>query len=192
MPEVITLLINFIIKVVFDLLIFTVIFYFLLELMGPRYHYPLKELILRYTQPLLGPLHRFIPNHRNVNVGLLLILFILETFKLFLLFLVAWQFPDISLFFIWTILLLFNAFLNFYFFAVFFRLLISWIMPIYSNYPVAQVLFMLTEPLLKPFRQRVTIKRFDWTPLVAIVVIKIISMLISYTLMSLGAPRIIS
>jgi YggT family protein len=88
--------------------------------------------------------------------------------------------------------LIFNAFLNFYFFLMLLRLFLGWILPIYSNHPALQLLFLLTEPLLRPIRQHVaTIKRFDWTPIAAMIGLKIISLLVIYALMLLGAPPLI-
>jgi YggT family protein len=182
---------NFIVTISFDVIIFVVMFHFILELMGTHYHHPVKQFILRYTQPLLDPLHKIFPVHRNVDLALLILLILLEVIKILLLFLLAWQFPNLALILVWSIFLLINTFVNFYFFAVLFRLLVSWIIPIYSNHPVTQILFIITEPVLRPIRQMVTIKRFDWTPLAVLVMLKIISWLIIYSLAVLGAPSFI-
>jgi YggT family protein len=182
---------DFIVTIAFDLIIFLVMFQFILELMGTHYHHPIRQLILRYTEPLLDPLHRVFPIYKNVDSGLIILLVLLEVIKLLLLFLLSWQFPNLALMFLWSIFLIINTFINFYFFAVLFRLLISWIIPIYSNHPASQILFIMTEPLLRPIRQHVTIKRFDWTPLLVIAILKILSTLVTYTLMRLGAPSFI-
>lgn len=180
---------DFIVTIVFDLIIFVVIFHFLLELMGKNYHHPIRQFILQYTHPLLDPIHKIVPNYGNVDIGLLLLLFVLENIKLLLLFLLAWQFPNLAMLAVWSIFLIINTFINFYIFAILFRLLISWIIPIYTNHPAMQILFVTTEPILKPLRRRFApITGFDWTPLVVIVCLKIISMLIIYALMLLGAP----
>lgn len=192
MLDFLRLLMDFIVTIVFDLMIFVVVFHFLLELISPYSHHPLKQFLLRYTQPLLDPIHKIFPTYKNVDLGLLFLLFILENIKLFLLFLLAWQFPNLALLFVWSIFLIVNTFINFYFFAVLFRLLLSWIIPIYSNHPASQILFILTEPVLRPIRQRFSpIRGLDWTPLVVIVGLKILSMLINYALILLGAPGII-
>ncbi|MBA2655247.1 MAG: YggT family protein [Gammaproteobacteria bacterium] len=183
---------DFLVTISFDLIIFVIIFHFLLELMGTHYHHPVRQLILRYTRPLLDPLHKIFPNYRNIDLGLLFLLFLLENIKLLLLLLLTWQFPNLALLFLWSIFLLINTFINFYFFAVLFRLLISWVIPIYSNHPATQLLFLFTEPLLKPIRRRLpTIKGFDWTPIIVIIGLKILTMLVTYTLMLLNAPAII-
>lgn len=184
-------LMDFIVTVVFDLIIFVVMFHLILELMGTHFNHPVRQYILRYTEPLLDPLHKFFPVYRNIDLALVVLLFILEIVKILLLFLLAWQFPNLALIFVWSLFLLINTFINFYLFAILFRLLISWIIPIYSNHPATQILFIITEPVLRPIRQRVTIKRFDWTPLLVLLVLKIISWLITYSLMALGAPSII-
>jgi YggT family protein len=184
----IKILMNFIVTISFDLMIFVVTFHFLLELMGTHHQQPIKRFIIHYTQPLLDPLHKIFPIYRNVDFGLLGLLFILENIKLVLLFFLAWQFPNLALLFVWSIFLIINSVVNFYFFAVLFRLLISWVIPVYSNYPVAQILFIITEPVLRPIRQRFPITGFDWTSLVVIIGLKIISMVVIYAAMLLGAP----
>jgi YggT family protein len=185
---ILIMIMKFIISVGFDLIIFVVMFQFILELMGTHYHHPVNQFISKYTRPLVDPLHRIFPVHKNVDFGLIVLLLLLEIIKLLLLFLLVLQYPNLALLLLWSILLILNAFINFYIFAILFRFLISWIIPFYTNNPISQALFIITEPLLRPIRQRLSIKRFDWTPILVIVILKIISMLITYTLAALGAP----
>lgn len=186
------MLLTFLVSVSFDLIIFLVIFQFLLELVDRHHHHPIKQYILHYTEPLLQPLHRFLPSYHSVDIALLALLFLLENLKLILLFIMAWQFPNLMLLFIWSILLLFNAVINFYLFVLIFRILISWILPIYSNHPATQILYILTEPLLRPIRSKIRTHRgFDWTPIVVIIGLKLLSILINYFLLLLGAPSFI-
>ncbi len=192
MLSFIRMLLDFIVSISFDLIILIVIFQFLLELVDPNSHHPIKQHFLHYTEPLVGPIHHYLPFHRNIDIALLALLFLLENLKLILLFLLDWQFPNLFLLFIWSILLIINSFVTFYLFAVLFRILISWVLPIYSNHPSTQLLFILTEPILRPIRSKILPrKRFDWTPLLVILGLKLFSMLITYTLVLFKAPSFI-
>lgn len=192
MLSIIQAILSFFISVSFSLIIYIVIFQFLLEVVGTRHHHPIRQYILRYTQPLLDPIHRLIPNYREVDFALLVVLFLLENLKLILLFILAWQVPNLLLMVLWSIFLIINSFLDFYFFAILFRVLISWILPIYSNHPSTQIIFILTEPLLRPIRKHIPPwKGFDWTPIIVMIGLKIISMFTTYSLVLLGAPKMI-
>jgi YggT family protein len=192
MLNFIRMLLDFVVSISFDLIIFLVIFQFLLELVDTNFHHPIKQYILHYTAPLAQPLHRYLPSYKNIDIGLLFLLFILQNLKLILLFLLVWQFPNLALLFIWSSLLIINSFINFYLFFVLFRVLINWVLPIYSNHPATQLLYILTEPLLRPIRTLLhTKKGFDWTPLVVIIGLKLLSILITYILFLAGAPDFI-
>lgn len=183
----------FFISISFNLIIYLVIFQFMLEFVGTSHHHPIRQYLLRYTQPLLDPIHRLLPNYRDIDIALLIVLFLLENLKMILLFILKWQVPNLLLMILWSIFLIFNSFLDFFFFTILFRLLISWILPIYSNHPATQILFILTEPILRPLRRRLPPKKglFDWTPVVALIGLKLISMLTTYCLFLLGAPRMV-
>lgn len=188
--EVIKNILNFIIMLVFDLAIFIVLFRLILQFVGANYQNPYGQFALRYTHPIVEPLHRFFPLYKNIDFALLFILVLLESLKLGLLYLIGWELPNFLKLLFWSILLLFNTTINFYLFAVILRVLLSWIMPIYSINPAMQVLFVITEPLMRPLRNHMPhIGRFDFSPLVLIVVLKILSMIIIYMMMLSGAPR---
>ncbi len=185
-------LMQYIVSVCFDLIIFIVLFFFLIELSKTHVHHPIRQAILRYMGPLIDPIHKAFPVYRDIDTGLLFLLFVFEIIKLSLMFILVGQFPIITLLFFWSILIVINAFLNFCLLLMLFRLIISWMLPIYSNHPAVQLLFILSEPILKPIRHLFpTIKGFDWTPLAVIIVLKILSSLIVFILMQLGAPAFI-
>lgn len=185
-------ILSFFVSISFNLIMYLVVFQFLLEVVGTSHHHPIRQYLLRYTQPLLDPVHRIIPNYREVDFALLVVLFLLQNLKLILLFILAWQVPNLLLMMLWSIFLIINVFLDFYFFAILFRLIISWILPIYSNHPSTQIVFILTEPILRPLRRKIPVwKGYDWSPIIALVGLKVISMFTNYCLVLLGAPRII-
>lgn len=183
----IIMLTRFIVTTIFDLMIFVVMFHLILEFMG-TYHHPIRQIILRYTQPLLDPLHKIFPVYRQVDVGLVILLVLLEIIKLVLIFLLEWKFPNLALLLVWSLFLLIRTLFNFYFFALLLRLIVSWAIPIYSNHPATQILFIITEPVLRPIRKRVQIKRFDWTPIAAMIIAKLAAWLVTLALIALYAP----
>lgn len=192
MLSIIQGILSFFISISFNLIIYLVVFQFLLEFVGTSHHHPVRQYLLKYTQPLLDPIHRLLPNYRDIDIGLLIVLFLLENLKMILLFILKWQVPHLLLMILWSFFLIVNSFLDFYFFTILFRILISWVLPIYSNHPATQILFILTEPVLRPLRRWFPRKRtFDWTPVFALIGIKVLSMLTTYSLLMLGAPRMV-
>lgn len=62
------------------------------------------------------------------------------------------------------------------FYAIFARVLLSWFPKINTNNPIVALLYQITEPILAPLRAVIPrIGMIDLSPLVAIIVIRVIS-----------------
>ena len=67
-------------------------------------------------------------------------------------------------------------------FAIIIRAILSWF-PLSSNNPFAIILYQITEPILAPLRRIIPrIGMFDITPIIAIILLQIISRLLSSAL----------
>lgn len=71
MLNIIQTILSYFVTITFNLIIYVVIFQFLLEVVGSVHHHPIRQYFLRYTQPLLDPIHRIIPNYRDIDLALL-------------------------------------------------------------------------------------------------------------------------
>ena len=72
--------------------------------------------------------------------------------------------------------------LNLIFYAILIRVIISWVNPTFRN-PFADLLIIVTEPILGPIRKYVPqLGGFDFAPLIAVVGIKVITIVIGGSL----------
>jgi YggT family protein len=183
----------FFVSILFDLYIFIVMLRLLLQWCGANYYNPIAQFTVSLTNPIVKPLRRILPAIHNIDLSLILLLVVLEFIKLLIILLLLKQLPNIGLVLVWTCLLLINKLLNFYFFAIIGRVILSWVLHHFQANPITKILFVLTEPILRPARRLLPpISGFDLSPLLVIIGLKVISMFIVFLLATLGAPVLLT
>ncbi|MBD48478.1 MAG: hypothetical protein CL891_05250 [Dehalococcoidia bacterium] len=76
-----------------------------------------------------------------------------------------------------SLLQLFFTFLQL---AIFARVIVSWISPGNSSNPIITIIYQVTEPLLSPLRKVIPrVGMFDFTPMIAIIVLALIQGILS-------------
>jgi len=147
---------------------------------------PIALLIHQVTDPLLLPLQKLFPFKSNPRYDwraavLLLIVEILKGITLSILAygtLISW---------IWLILYVVADLIiqpcNLLFYAILIRVLMDWINPQGIQHPISYILHALTNPLLK-FGQSIlpNISGFDFSPLIVMLILKIITLFIEHSL----------
>lgn len=169
----------FLIQTLFDLYIYIVILRFLLQTMHVGYFNPLSQFAIRFTQPIIKPMQKIIPEIKNIDVAVLLLIIILELIKVTLLLVLQLQaFPNVAGLLLFVLANLINKFIMFYFYAIIIRVVLSWITPVHHN-PVFFALTQLTEPVLHPIRRVLPLLGgFDLSPLVALIGLQLLSLII--------------
>ncbi len=61
------------------------------------------------------------------------------------------------------------------------RVLLSWV-PIDPSHPFVQVLYQLTEPVLRPIRQLLPASSLDFSPIVAMLLIQVLTIMLASVL----------
>ncbi len=75
---------------------------------------------------------------------------------------------------------LLQLFFSFLQLAIFARVIISWISPGNSSNPFITIIYQITEPLLSPLRRVIPrVGMFDFTPMIAIIVLGVIQSILS-------------
>lgn len=128
---------------------------FLLQATRADFYNPISQGILKFTEPLLGPVRRLIPSYQNLDFAAFLFTWLLK------LLVVAAYFYFIRGFDVTTALGLWfqiglhetlDLFLGIYFVALIILVVISFLAP--GNYhPVAVLAQQLSEPVLAPVRR---------------------------------------
>lgn len=169
----------FLIQSIFDLYIFVVILRFLLQTLHADYFNPLAQFSIKFTQWIVKPLQKLIPEVKGIDLAILFLLLILEMIKLFVLFCIEFhEVPNIFGLLILSIGGLIRQFLTFYFYAILIRVVMGWLSQVHNN-PVYFALFQLTEPVLRPLRRVAPpIAGIDLSPILALILTQLISILI--------------
>ncbi len=172
----------FIVRTVLQVLLVTVfLLRVLLPLVRADSRNQLSQAVIRLTNPLVLPLRRILPPIRKIDtasVVALLIVQIAATATLWLLGAYPWVYNGVQ-FAIEVLRSLAATVLQFYTFALFLSILLSWVAPgTYS--PAAALLSSICEPLLRPVRRLIPpIAGLDLSAMFLIIAMQALYILIS-------------
>lgn len=163
------------------------VFRVLAEAVRADFYNPICQFLYRTTNPILTPIRRVIPTWRRINLAALLIAWILEVVKNFLL---RYTVPTFWASNVGTLVLgvadLLNFFAIVYLITVFVWALLSYV-NVDARNPLVPLLGKIVEPLLKPFRKILPlIGGFDLSPVLAILAILLFRIVIVAWLMNVG------
>lgn len=177
----------FLFSLVFSLVTFVLIVRMVLRYLRVSALHPIGQVIHKLTDPVILPLTHILKfaNTRKSRydmpcfivlvtveiIKFVLIGFIFFTAMLPLGWLIIYPFADIIV-----------QVLNMIFYAVLIRAIMSWINPTWRN-PLADLLILITEPILSYVRRFVPyIAGFDFSPVIVLVVIKVLTLFVSASL----------
>ncbi|KAF1006646.1 MAG: hypothetical protein GAK28_02320 [Luteibacter sp.] len=146
---------------------------------------PLCQFLYRFTNPVLRPLRKALPNFRRINTAALLIALLLECLKVLLVLALG----GIPLAPVGILVMGFAELLDFF--------LLTWIVIVFAwsllsmfssdrYHPVARLLSSLAEPLVRPLRGRMTLGGLDFSPTVVLLGLFLARILIAQPILDLG------
>ena len=164
----------FIIDTIASLVTLLLLLRFWLPWVGADFRNPMAQGILQVTSPLINPLRRFIPAIGRIDTATVLLALLAVTIVLLLVGApLSVRFILISSFFelVKLSLLMFT-------FAIFIRIILSWVSPGTYN-PATAIIANLTDPILRPFRRLIPpVGGFDISPIFAIILLGALSILV--------------
>lgn len=176
------ILINF----AFGVLVFLIVLRVLLQLVRANFYNPVCQFLYKATNPLLMPLRRIIPSWRNIELGALLLAWLLSALKLALIYGLYGQRLGLLGLLVMALADLLDFTLMLYIGVVFVRVLLSFIAVERGN-PVVPLVYQLSEPLLRPLRRLLpTPGRLDFSPMLVILAILLARALLVAPLLDLG------
>lgn len=178
---------TYLVGLIFDLYIIILLLRLLMQKFGASYYNPISQLVIKLTNVLVVPLRRILPGYRGVDFSIVFLLLLVAFIEaLLLIWLRTRIVPHISGTLIIAVATLAEKTINLYFYAIIIRALMSW-MPSLQHNPVAEIVFLVTEPLLASARRIVpTIAGLDFSPILVLVVLQLISILVIGPLMNFG------
>ena len=169
----------FLLNTLFGLYIYAVLLRFLLQLVRADFYNPVAHFLLVITNPPLKPLRRLIPGLYGIDMASVVLLLVLElVFQSLLAALLNHSLTVVTLL-VKSVFGLVSSTLSLYLFSILIVVILSWVNP-YPN-PLSQMLRRLTDPLLRPARQRLpTAGGIDFSPMLVMVVIVLVQMAVPY------------
>ncbi len=168
----------FLIQVLFGTYILFVMLRFLLQWLRADFYHPISQFILKVTSPVLNPLRKLIPGWGGLDIASIVLIFMLQLIELTLVVAVLDVRIGLLDLIMGAMAALIQLTINVFLFAIVIQAVISWVNP-HSYNPVTDILYSLTNPILKPIRERLPpVSGLDFSPFVAIIGLQLLKMLI--------------
>ena len=176
----------FLISTLFDLYLFLLAIRLVLAFARADYHNPITQFIIRFTNPIVLPVRRFLPNFRGIELATLGWILLLEMIKFYLILTLEFGMPHLLGVLVLSLADFGKLIVNTFFYAIFLQVILSWIQPP-GIYPIDQLLRKITDPIMRPLRRIVpTIGGFDITPIPALIILQLIIILLLKPIWTLG------
>lgn len=177
------------IKVAFDALLLLFLLRLFAELWRADFHNPISQFVYRYSNPVLAPIRRWVPNWRRWNLAAVLVAWVLELLKWLFLFATTHTLPHLG-----GLLLLGVGSLISFALIVAVVLVFAWALATMfapqggrGGHPVWHFITQLVEPAMRPLSQRMpSLGGIDFSPTIAIVVLLLARILIAQPLIDAG------
>lgn len=159
----------------------------LAELWRVQFHNPVSQFLYRYSNPVLAPIRRVLPNRGRVNLAALLVALLVLIVKLILEFALHGAFPGLMGALVLAIGQLLDLAMMIYILLIFVWSLSS-LLGGDAGHPLQRFISQLVEPPLWPLRRRMpTMGGLDFSPAVAILLLFVLRILVAQPIIDLGA-----
>jgi YggT family protein len=169
MPSNIASALVFIVNALTSLYLLVLLLRFWLPWLRADFRNPLAQGILKLTSPLILPLRRVVPSFGRLDTATVLLAVVVQYLAILLILLITGSGANFSVIATTAIVKLALLSVNLFMFAIFVRIVLSWISPGQFN-PATAIIATLTEPLLRPVRRLIpAIGGFDISPIFVII-----------------------
>ncbi len=176
----------FLVQTLFGLYMGAVLLRFLLAVVRADFYNPISQFLVKVTNPPLVPLRRVIPSLGGIDIASLLLLLILQILELLAVGLISGiSFQPVGLV-VLAVAELLSLLFQIYFFTILIQVVLSWVSPGGHN-PAVTLLYSLNEPILGRARRILPpIHGFDLSPIVAMIIIQLLTILLVAPIRDLG------
>jgi YggT family protein len=169
MPSNIASALVFIIDALTSLYLLVLLLRFWLPWLRADFRNPLAQGILKLTSPVIIPLRRVVPSFGRLDTATVLVAFVVQYLGIFLMLLILGTSAAFSVIATTAIVKLVLLSVNLFMFAIFIRIILSWISSGQYN-PATAIISTMTEPLLRPVRRLIPpLGGFDISPIFVII-----------------------
>ena len=178
MPPNVAQALVFIVNAITSLYLLVLLLRFWLPWLRADFRNPLAQGILKLTSPVVIPLRRIVPSFGRLDTATILFAFILQYLTVLLLLLILGSRAAFVAIAVTAIVKLVILSINLFVYAIFVRIILSWIAPGQVN-PATAIITTLTEPVLRPFRRLLPpLGGFDISPIFAIILLVALTIIV--------------
>jgi len=169
----------FLIKTLFGIYEIIILLRFLMQMVRADFYNPISQFVVKATSLPLKPLRRLIPGAAGMDMASLVLLLVLIIVELLLLSLVSTlPMPSVIGLVALALVELLKLTINVFLFSVIILAILSWVSPGGYN-PVANLLFQITAPLMRPARRMLPpMGGLDLSPMLVIIVLYLLILLL--------------
>jgi len=177
--------VSFLVELVFGAVATLFLLRLLAEATRADFNNPLSQFLYRYTNPVLAPLRRVLPNWRRINLSCVLLLWVLMLLQRVITFALYGQAPDLLGLLVLGLADLLDFVLLTYLVLIFIWSLLS-LFPTDQRHPALRLIGSLVAPVLRPLRGKLVAGGLDFSPWVVVVVLVLLRILVAAPLTALG------
>lgn len=177
----------FLIQSFFDIYIFLMMLRVILQWVHADSRNPLVQFVSKITNPPLLFTRKFLSFYRGIDLGAIAVLLLLELVKFSLIILLtSGGFPHVGGLIVLAFAELLQQMISIFLYSIFIFVILSWFAPV-INAAFIQVLFQITEPLMRPARRIIhPIAGLDFSPVIVLIFLKLIQIVITQPLMRIA------
>ncbi len=177
---------SMLIELAFDAVVTLFLVRVMAEACRADFNNPLSQFVYRYTNPVLAPLRRVLPNWRRINLAALLLAWLAMLVKRLLLFALLGAMPSLAGVLLWSLAELLDFTLLFYIVLIFGWSLLS-MFAVDRRQPLLRLIGSVVNPLLRPLDGKLVAGQIDFAPMVVLLGLMLGRLLIAAPLLDLGA-----
>lgn len=176
-----------IVQAVFGLATGLFFFRFLMQGLRVDFRNPLSQFVYKLTNPVLIPIQKALPVVRGWNPAALLVTFLLTVLETWLLYRLAGLGLPLPALLVLSLALMIQFVATVVLWMIIIRAILSFVAPDPYN-PVVQMLYRLSDPILKPFQRLIPpIGGLDISPVVAVLALQLVRVLIAAPMVETAA-----
>ena len=169
MPSNLASALVFVVNALTSLYLLVLLLRFWLPWLRADFRNPLAQGILKLTSPVIVPLRRIVPSFGRLDTATILVAFVVQYLGLLLILLIIGASAAFSVIATPAAVKLVLLSANLFMFAIFVRIILSWISSGQYN-PATAIISTMTEPLLRPVRRLIQpLGGFDISPIFVII-----------------------
>ena len=177
---------SMLIGLAFDAIIVLLLLRTAAEACRADFHNPLSQFVYRYTNPVLAPIRRVLPNWRRINLAALLLAWLAMLLKRLLLFALLGVMAQLPGLLVLSLAELLEFALLFYLVLIFGWSLLS-MFAADQRHPLLRLTSALVTPLMRPLHGKLIAGQIDFAPMAVMIVLLLARLLIAAPLIDLGA-----